>query len=447
VGWRDLISQRWEELKSIVTNEVAYAGKVIDDKIETGKEIVGEVKSVVTNEAAYVGKVIDNKIETGKEIVGEVKSVVTNEADYAGKVIGNKIETGKEIVGEVRNVVTNEAAYVGEVVGNTIETGKEYIKEAPAVIKDKATSIGNRFGDTMEKGRAYVNDTILNNPTVKNWAENLRNPSLPGDGLKDLDNLFTSGLGFSKPSVELYVGGEKKDWKIDVSVVNDRDIGVNSTAVSVIKDYVPDDWLDAWDFASTQVIQTPSPPQVKLAAQISKAGATGAKFLRKVGKSLSKAEKTADVVKESSNAGKDFVGTLKGQSVKLPGVKTEVINYTKRNPAETAELRKLFDSTERKKFLQGLSEDTERLKKAGLSDADIARMGNGQNPRNWQVHHKVPLDAGGTNAMDNLVLIENDPYHKVITNFQITSTKGLLSGETKILEWPIPEGNIYPPGH
>jgi hypothetical protein len=418
VGWRDLISQRWEELKSIVTNEVAYAGKVIDDKIETGKEIVGEVKSVVTNEAAYVGKVIDNKIETGKEIVGEV-----------------------------RNVVTNEAAYVGEVVGNTIETGKEYIKEAPAVIKDKATSIGNRFGDTMEKGRAYVNDTILNNPTVKNWAENLRNPSLPGDGLKDLDNLFTSGLGFSKPSVELYVGGEKKDWKIDVSVVNDRDIGVNSTAVSVIKDYVPDDWLDAWDFASTQVIQTPSPPQVKLAAQISKAGATGAKFLRKVGKSLSKAEKTADVVKESSNAGKDFVGTLKGQSVKLPGVKTEVINYTKRNPAETAELRKLFDSTERKKFLQGLSEDTERLKKAGLSDADIARMENGQNPRNWQVHHKVPLDAGGTNAMDNLVLIENDPYHKVITNFQITSTKGLLSGETKILEWPIPEGNIYPPGH
>jgi hypothetical protein len=217
--------------------------------------------------------------------------------------------------------------------------------------------------------------------------------------------------------------------------------------VSVIKDYVPDDWLDAWDFASTQVIQTPSPPQVKLAAQISKAGATGAKFLRKVGKSLSKAEKTADVVKESSNAGKDFVGTLKGQSVKLPGVKTEVINYTKRNPAETAELRKLFDSTERKKFLQGLSEDTERLKKAGLSDADIARMENGQNPRNWQVHHKVPLDAGGTNAMDNLVLIENDPYHKVITNFQITSTKGLLSGETKILEWPIPEGNIYPPGH
>lgn len=145
--------------------------------------------------------------------------------------------------------------------------------------------------------------------------------------------------------------------------------------------------------------------------------------------------------------GKNFIGTLKGKSVELPGVKTELINYTKRNPTETAELRKLFNNTERKKFLQGLSKDVERLKNAGLSDTDIARMKDGIAPKGWQVHHRIPLDAGGTNAMDNLVLINNDPYHKVITNYQNASTKGLLPGETKVLEWPIPKENIYPPGY
>ena len=46
--------------------------------------------------------------------------------------------------------------------------------------------------------------------------------------------------------------------------------------------------------------------------------------------------------------------------------------------------------------------------------------------------------------MDNLLLIKNDPYHKVITNFQNTLTKGLLPDETKALDWPMPKGNVYP---
>ena len=32
-------------------------------------------------------------------------------------------------------------------------------------------------------------------------------------------------------------------------------------------------------------------------------------------------------------------------------------------------------------------------------------------PDGWQVHHKIPLDQGGTNDVENLVLIKNDPYH------------------------------------
>lgn len=66
-------------------------------------------------------------------------------------------------------------------------------------------------------------------------------------------------------------------------------------------------------------------------------------------------------------------------------------------------------------------------------------------PNGYQVHHKIPLDGGGTNSFDNLILIKNEPYHKVITNTQKTLTSSLHEGDTVTLEnWPIPDGIIYP---
>ena len=59
----------------------------------------------------------------------------------------------------------------------------------------------------------------------------------------------------------------------------------------------------------------------------------------------------------------------------------------------------------------------------------------------WQVHHKIRV----TNAVENLVLIRNDPYQKVITNEQNSLTKGMKPGDSKIVDFPIPEGDIYPP--
>ncbi|MFZ5986738.1 MAG: HNH endonuclease signature motif containing protein [Bacillota bacterium] len=72
-------------------------------------------------------------------------------------------------------------------------------------------------------------------------------------------------------------------------------------------------------------------------------------------------------------------------------------------------------------------------------------MQDGLVPSGYQVHHKIPLDGGGTNAMDNLVMIKNDPYHKVITNTQNSLTKGLSAGDSvEITNWPIPDGFVYP---
>ena len=166
-------------------------------------------------------------------------------------------------------------------------------------------------------------------------------------------------------------------------------------------------------------------------------------------------------------AAPDFTGRLRGENVTLPGVKTRPLAYTKRAEADLTALRSKFDSSaryekitqgmdprpvaeNRSNFLKGLANDagkTEQLKTAGISDKGIELMKQGKLPsKAWQVHHKLPLDDGGTNAPDNLVLIKNDPFHQVITNEQNALITNLSSGETlNIPNWPVPDGFVYPP--
>ncbi|MBL5804595.1 HNH endonuclease [Heyndrickxia sporothermodurans] len=144
----------------------------------------------------------------------------------------------------------------------------------------------------------------------------------------------------------------------------------------------------------------------------------------------------------------DFVGKLKGEDVILPNVKTEKVTFNKRNPIDTAQLRKDFNMV-RKDLMKSMANNPEKikeLKKAGISDNDIEDMMEyGLVPDGWQVHHKIPLDQGGTNDVENLVLIKNHPYHKVITNEQNSLTKGMKPGDRKKVDFPIPKGDIYPP--
>jgi len=161
----------------------------------------------------------------------------------------------------------------------------------------------------------------------------------------------------------------------------------------------------------------------------------------------------------------DFVGRLRKQPSTLPGVREKSISYTKRPPADAKALRDKFDGKvehdpttkglnprpfveNRSNFLKGLAKDPDKvkaLKKAGLTDANINLMKVGGCPKGWEVHHKLPLDDGGTNAPDNLVLIKDDPYHYTVTSAQATLTKGMKPGDTKTLNWPIPPGFVYPP--
>jgi uncharacterized protein len=142
----------------------------------------------------------------------------------------------------------------------------------------------------------------------------------------------------------------------------------------------------------------------------------------------------------------NFVGEVRGQRVELPGVRTERFNYTKRDRVEYDQLRRDFDNHGRSDFLRRLGADKEReLRAAGMNDADIALIQQGKVPQGWQVHHKKPLDDGGDNSFDNLVLIKNDPYHQAITNAQRRLVGDLVPGETRAVDFPIPQGSIYPP--
>lgn len=144
----------------------------------------------------------------------------------------------------------------------------------------------------------------------------------------------------------------------------------------------------------------------------------------------------------------DFVGRRYGDNVQLRGVKTQRITYRKVDPTAAKIVRTKFDTTEGDAFLRSLANDpakVEQLKKAGLTDLQISAMKNGTRPDGYQIHHKLPIDAGGTNDASNLVLMKNHPYHKVITNHQNELLRTLRTGGSADYDCPIPDGFIYPP--
>lgn len=143
-----------------------------------------------------------------------------------------------------------------------------------------------------------------------------------------------------------------------------------------------------------------------------------------------------------------YRGTVRGAPVELRGVDSVSVNYVKRDRTEYQALRRDFDSGVRGDFLRDLAADpakVEGLRRAGLDQTAIDRIASGRVPQGFQVHHKLPLDDGGTNSFDNLVLIRNDPHHIALTNAQRTLVGDLTPGQARQVDFPIPRGFVYPP--
>jgi len=143
----------------------------------------------------------------------------------------------------------------------------------------------------------------------------------------------------------------------------------------------------------------------------------------------------------------NFIGKYKGESVTLNDVEVREINYTRRSRETLDELRKKFDSSVRRNYLKSVGNDPERvevMKAAGLTDAQITKVAQGGVPKGYNVHHKIPIDDGGTNDFDNLVLIRNNSEHYTITNAQRDLTSHIPYGETVKIKFPVPPSFLYP---
>ncbi len=96
-------------------------------------------------------------------------------------------------------------------------------------------------------------------------------------------------------------------------------------------------------------------------------------------------------------------------------------------------------------FLQDLTQNyLNDLRAAGLSEESIFYMKKGILPANWTVHLKYPLLYGGKLEMENLVLIPEHPFHKLIHTFlnrQLFSDAG--KAHPKTLYVPVPLGKVY----
>lgn len=133
-------------------------------------------------------------------------------------------------------------------------------------------------------------------------------------------------------------------------------------------------------------------------------------------------------------------GVYKGALHEMPGMGVlKGFKYTKNSKSARRALRKTFNKSARKDFLKSI--DPGDLRRAGLSDADIAKVAQGKVPTGYQVHHTFPIDDGGTNDFSNLVLIKNSPDHQIITNHQRYVAGGLRPGQSVDVEWP-----TFPPG-
>ncbi len=137
---------------------------------------------------------------------------------------------------------------------------------------------------------------------------------------------------------------------------------------------------------------------------------------------------------------------LRGNAISLPGFYNISLPYTKRPEADLVALRNKFNSSARKNFLKEIGTDPHtkaQLKQAGFSDEDIEEIAKGIQPVDYQVHHKLPLDDGGDNRFDNLVLVKNEPYHKALTNLQNAATRGLQANQTRVIQWPVCPVIVY----
>lgn len=136
----------------------------------------------------------------------------------------------------------------------------------------------------------------------------------------------------------------------------------------------------------------------------------------------------------------------------LHGFTIEKVSYTRKaDRAFYAKERREFDARVKGAWLKTIAR-THRaeLLSAGLSDVQVDAMAyDGKAPAGYQVHHRIPLDDGGSNDLANLILLRNDVEHRAVHGYYNPGEKRIqqmahgASGEVAL---PLPprDAVIYP---
>lgn len=136
----------------------------------------------------------------------------------------------------------------------------------------------------------------------------------------------------------------------------------------------------------------------------------------------------------------------------LLGFQYERITYTRRlDRNHYKELRTEFDRKERGEWLKEVGTHRRaELIAAGISTKDVDRMAkDGKVPEGYQVHHRIPLDDGGTNSRDNFIIMRNDIEHRALHGYYNPAElriRLLAYGETAEIALPVPPKDtlVYP---
>lgn len=130
----------------------------------------------------------------------------------------------------------------------------------------------------------------------------------------------------------------------------------------------------------------------------------------------------------------------------FPGMDLMAVSYFNLNGDDLIEQRNVLKKTTRD-FLKLLGYSfTNDLRSAGVSEEGIFYIKKGKLPENYTVHLKYPLDYGGRIDFDNMVLIQNRPFHDLIHAYidqQLLGPNGSI--RPRQLFVPVPVGKIYVP--
>ena len=86
------------------------------------------------------------------------------------------------------------------------------------------------------------------------------------------------------------------------------------------------------------------------------------------------------------------------------------------------------------------------LRSAGVSEEGIFYMRKGKIPENYTVHLKYPIEYGGSIDFNNMVFMQDKPYHAMIHSYideQLLTVRGI--SYPALLYIPVPVGKIYIP--